>query len=53
METRGKVRWDRKFADDIYVAPLSTSSFYISVTGDEDIAKTQWYIEKLEGYPPK
>lgn len=52
-EASGKVRWDRRFADDIIVAPLSTASFYIPVTGDDDVAKTEWNIEELEGYPPK
>lgn len=52
-EANGKTRWDRQFATQVYVTPLSASSFYVSVTGDGGVSKTEWYIEELGGYPPK
>jgi len=49
-EEDGRIRWDRKFNGSILIDPLSTSSFSISVTGDEGIGSFDWYIEDVLGY---
>lgn len=52
-EKDGSIRWDRKFKKSITIEPLSTSSFGISVTGNEDISSFDWYIEEALGYKVK
>ena len=52
-EKDGIVRWDRKFKKSIKIEPLSTSSFSITVTGDEGIGSHVWYIDEIIGYKSK
>jgi hypothetical protein len=51
-EKEGSVRWSRALSDNIAVQPLSTASFFISVTGDSEIGSFEWSIEDAEGNPP-
>jgi len=48
-EEDDSIRWDRKFSESKTIEPLSTSSFSISVTGDEGVSSCDWYIEKVLG----
>lgn len=49
-EKNGNVRWERNFKETQIISPLSTASIYIEVTGDENVASTEWYIEEIRGY---
>ena len=53
IEKDGKVRWDREFVDLNNIAPFTTSSFFVSVTGDNEIGSFEWNINDVWGYKPK
>jgi len=50
IEKNGNLRWARKFISSVYVQPFATSSFNISVTGEEDIGSYEWFILEALGY---
>jgi len=52
-EKDDSIRWNRKFSKTMTIAPLSTSSFSISVTGDKGVSSCDWYIEEILGYKVK
>ncbi len=48
-----QILWNRKFRVDVGdVAPLTTDSFSVSVTGDERGLHSSWTIEDIFGRPP-
>ena len=49
-EKDGSVRWDRKFKESMNVQPLSTTSFSVSVTGDQGCASHEWSIDEAIGF---
>lgn len=49
-EKDGQVRWDRKFNETQVINPLSTTSITITVTGDANVASTEWNIGEIRGY---
>jgi hypothetical protein len=49
-EKNGSIRWDRTFNESIQIASLSTSSFYVAVTGDEGIDSINWSIDEVLGF---
>ena len=49
-EKDGTIRWSRDFAESVPIAPLSTSSFSISVTGGKGVQDAPWSIIKVHGY---
>ncbi len=52
-EKDDSIRWSRKFSKTMTIEPLSTSSFSISVTGDNGVSSCDWYIEEILGYKVK
>jgi hypothetical protein len=51
-EKDGRIRWGRALSDAFNLEPLSTGSFYISVTGEEEIGSFEWQIMEAEGHQP-
>jgi len=49
-EKDGNIRWNRKFNESIQITPLSTSSFSISVTGDQGIDTFDWDVVEALGF---
>lgn len=49
-EADDTVRWSRDFSENVTVSPLSTESFYVSVTGAHDIKDAFWTIKQVFGY---
>jgi hypothetical protein len=49
-EKKGKVRWDRRFKDELNITPLSTSNIHLKVTGNEDIPLFEWSLEEVRGH---
>ena len=43
-------RWTRDLSDDITIAPLETTSFFVTVTGDDKAESSSWTIHEAYGY---
>jgi hypothetical protein len=42
--------WTRDLVDDVTIAPLTTQSFLVAVTGDDNIESSSWTITAAYGY---
>lgn len=50
-EKNGKVRWQRRFVDDIFIKPLTTGKMQIEVVGAAG-ADIEWGIVEIKGVAP-
>jgi hypothetical protein len=49
-EKDGSIRWDRKFKESIYIGPLSTTTFSVTVVDAEEVHSVDWHIEEVLGF---
>src|SRR3989304_9570841 len=49
-EKDGSMRWNRKYTAKTAIAPLTTGFISFDVTGEENIASSEWSIEEVYGY---
>lgn len=49
-EKSGSVRWDRKFKDTVWIRPLATGNFAVTVSEADGVGSFDWSIDEVLGY---